>query len=227
VSVRYPEVATVRPSLAQDLGAAQATQLSRVLAEQVLRQTLPVDDDYKGYVFYTPPERSSIVERWLSWARGRAGFEWNEGRDAAERIVKAFHFASDQGADRIIQIGTHCLDLKRSLLQKVFDALDDNDAIVGPSNSGGCYLLAMKVFPDGLLESVPWDTPYACTALCESLSDLGLEFEVLPDAIVIDTAQDLDLVPPAQWAALPPKTREELRVMGLNHLIDEQTGYPF
>lgn len=226
VSLQFPEVVSAKPGLVEDLGSANAVTLMRLLAEQVLRQSLPVDDSYRGYILFTPKERTSEVQDWLRWTRGRAQLEWNEGQTHGERAAHALRYALEDGCNKVVLLETHCLEIRRSLLDQVFAALDENDAILGPAQNGGFYLIGLRsTIPPDLLTQLPWDSPNMCEAFCKELDQRSLEFEMLPDAVVVDNGQDLERVPAQIWNSLPGKTREALRLLGLSHLVADQTAF--
>ncbi len=220
VSFRYPESANTKSGLVRDLGPAQAVHFSKLIIEQVLRQTLPLDREYRGIVYYWPADKTSLVERWLGWTRRRATFEVHTSFDAGERMEAELLHAVDHRPSRVVQIGGFCLDVDRELVNYAFNALDWADAVIGPSTSGSLYLLGMRTFPDGLFSRIPWDVPDACDILTEELEKLDLVCEMLPEAVVLDSAADLERVPPVVWERLPPLVREEIRELGLGHLFD-------
>lgn len=221
LSVRYPEADTVKPYLARDVGVFEALQLSKAIYEHMVRQTLPLSNEYTSCVFYRPAEEGILVQDWLHWARQKVSFHPHEGTDASDRIVKGFQFASRKQAYKTIQVGSQCLDVNRQLILRIFDALDDNDAVIGPTVNGGIYLLAMREVPERLLQNIPWDSPDACRTLCEGLTALGAEFELLDDGVVIDSVEDLRRVPQHLCDALLDKLDEKLRLTLLGRLIGQ------
>jgi uncharacterized protein len=221
VSVRYPETDTVKPWLARDIGVVEALNLSRAIHEYMVRQTLPLANEYSSYVLYRPAEDGMLVQDWLHWARQKVGFHPHEGNDAGERIIKGFQFASRKQAYKVIQVGSQCLDVDRQLMLRIFDALDENDAVIGPTANGGVYLLAMREVPEKLLQNVPWDSPDACRALCEGLSSIGAEFELLDDGVIIDSIEDLRRVPQHLCDRFLDQIDEKLRLTLLGRLIGQ------
>ena len=54
-----------------------------------------------------------------------------------------------------------------------------------------------------------------------ALNDLDLEYEALPEAVNVDTLEDLERVPKDVWSRLRPVVKEELQLIGLGDIFGE------
>jgi rSAM/selenodomain-associated transferase 1 len=94
-------------------------------------------------------------------------------------------------APAAIAVGADSPLLTSAHLQKALDALRTHDAVIGPCQDGGFYLLGLRVCPQGLLSGLPWSTPETARATKCRLEECGFslwELQVLCD---VDTPDDL------------------------------------
>ncbi|MBX7247161.1 MAG: DUF2064 domain-containing protein [Candidatus Sumerlaeaceae bacterium] len=214
-ALNYPDTLSCKPGLSAALGGAKAAQLSRVIGEQVLRQSLPVANEFRATIYYAPEESHRQVERWLAWARGRTTFESHATATPADAI----HWAFDHGASKVVQIGTYCLGVDRPLVERLFEGLEQDAAIVGPGDNGDCYLLALREYRPGLLDGIPWGTPDTCEAVMTRLEAAGMDFEVMEDEVIIEQPEDLARISPNLLGVMRPNVREQLRILGFEDVV--------
>ena len=75
------------------------------------------------------------------------------------------------------------------ILQEAFDALNDNDFVIGPAHDGGYYLFGgRKPFERGIWTSVPWSTEETRAKLVERLPSVPAHLQMFSD---IDRRADL------------------------------------
>ena len=124
------------------------------------------------------------------------------GADFASRLVNA-HLDLPSGGGTVVQIGMDTPQVTPAQLAAAAAPLDDHDAVLGPAEDGGWWVLALRD-PAGAvaLADVPMSTPSTYADTRAALVAAGLSVgttEVLRD---VDTAADADAV-----AALAPATR--------------------
>lgn len=105
-----------------------------------------------------------------------------------ERVLRA----ALQRAPFAIAIGADAPALPARLLEAARAALEDVDAVIGPADDGGFYLLGLRACPEGLLADVPWSTSDTFTRTVERLRARGLRAHVLESWFDVDRVQDLD-----------------------------------
>jgi rSAM/selenodomain-associated transferase 2 len=71
-------------------------------------------------------------------------------------------------------------------------ALAEADAVLGPCDDGGFYLLGLKRCPPGLLSDLGWSTPTTFADTHARLRERGLTVRVLEPWFDVDTSEDLD-----------------------------------
>ncbi len=86
-------------------------------------------------------------------------------------------------------MGTDLYDLKPSHINAAFSALDTNDAVIGPAEDGGYYLLGLKTLHPEVFKNKEWGTE---TVFKDTINDLKnnsvYRLETLND---IDVYEDL------------------------------------
>jgi uncharacterized protein len=108
--------------------------------------------------------------------------------DLGERMRDAFVRELAEGAERVVIIGSDCLELRPLHLQAAFEALDAHEIVLGPATDGGYYLLGMKQLHPSLFENKSWSQP---TLLSETLTDLtGTSHTLLETLSDVDTWED-------------------------------------
>lgn len=216
IPLDYPEVLSLSPELVDELGAANALAFSQLIVEQVLRQVLPVDNDYRAWILFRPRERTSDVQKWLAWTRGRAMMEWNEGETRPQRLAHALRHAFDDGAERVLVLDPMSLEIKRSRIEELFAALDENDVLIGPTPEGDVYALATRhPLAAELLEATGQLNGKMPVALAQKLAEHGLEVTMLDDVCPVRHPSVLKSLSPDVLSSLPTKFRHALSLLGV------------
>ncbi|MBI2390042.1 MAG: TIGR04282 family arsenosugar biosynthesis glycosyltransferase [Deltaproteobacteria bacterium] len=91
-----------------------------------------------------------------------------------------------------IAIGSDSPGLPRHLLISAIDALSTHEAVIGPADDGGFYLLGLREVPARAFDQVPWSTDRACAATATALRARGLRVAELPRWFDVDVVEDLD-----------------------------------
>lgn len=78
------------------------------------------------------------------------------GSDLGERMANAFRNGFEDGFENIIIIGSDMYDLNMTDLKAAFNALIQNDFVIGPAEDGGYYLLGMKAYNDTVFKNKNW-----------------------------------------------------------------------
>ena len=78
------------------------------------------------------------------------------GSDLGERMANAFRKGFENGFENIIIIGSDMYDLEMSDLEVAFNALLQNDFVIGPAEDGGYYLLGMNTLNKSVFKNKNW-----------------------------------------------------------------------
>ncbi len=89
-----------------------------------------------------------------------------EGVSLGQRLYAAFVFAKNQGATKIVVVGSDAPDLPCAYIKTAFRKLARHDVVFGPSTDGGYYLVALKKPVRNIFQGIKWSTS---SVLAESL----------------------------------------------------------
>jgi uncharacterized protein len=101
----------------------------------------------------------------------------------------------DSGPGPVVQIGMDTPQVTADLLLDVATALSDHDAVLGPAEDGGWWVLALRDPADaGALVGVPMSTDQTCRQTREALEGAGLDVGTTRVLRDVDTVADAEAV---------------------------------
>lgn len=183
VFAKEPIEGEVKTRLAATLGTVNATRLAQAFLTDTLELAVRL--------------RSTKVI--LAWSGDRARAPSIDGRvevwpqgdgDLGQRLERTLSRALTRHA-ATIAIGTDCPHLPVGLLEQGVTALRAHDAVLGPADDGGFYLLGLRQCPPGLLHDLRWSASDTGAQTLARLSDRGLRVTQLAPCFDIDTEADL------------------------------------
>jgi rSAM/selenodomain-associated transferase 1 len=117
-------------------------------------------------------------------------------------------------APAAIALGADTPLLASGDLADTIKQLDSGNAVLGPSDDGGFYLLGLRSCPSGLLGGIPWSCARTCEMTERSLKAHGMTTARVQSGFDIDTMADIQKLG-RQLERLPPdiapRTRECLK----------------
>jgi rSAM/selenodomain-associated transferase 1 len=163
------------------------------------------------YLFYTPTGSARIFRR-----PPFSGFEHipQSRGNLGKRMAVAFDTAFGRGCARAVLVGADCPALSASLVRAAFWELATRaGAVIGPSNDGGFYLIALAARAPSLFRGVNWGTGSVLSEVSQRCRAAGIPYSLLPSAQDIDTPEDVSSL--TRWArtyTFPscPRTRKWL-----------------
>lgn len=183
VFAKAPVPGQVKTRLAASVGEPFAALLARAFledtwsavqrldwAERVLATTSAAPEDF-GFL--------GEVEPWLQ-GEGDLGARLEH---IARRALEA--------SERVLMIGADSPGLPVRFLEQARDALAEADAVLGPADDGGFYLVGLRRCPRGLFEELPWSAPTTCAATRARLASHDLTVALLSPWFDVDTPLDL------------------------------------
>lgn len=117
------------------------------------------------------------------WLQGEGGL--------GERMERALRRALEQ-ADAAIVVGSDSPGLPLRIFDEARQALRGHDAVLGPSEDGGFYLIGLTRCPDGLLADLRWSQSDTCERTLERLRSRGLTVRMLERWFDVDVPADLE-----------------------------------
>lgn len=174
----------VKTRLAATIGDDRALEIYRRMALHIrdITQGLAVDK----IVWYS----DSIVDDDL-WPATIYRKSVQRGNDLGERMLNSFEDGFASGTRPLVIIGTDCYELSSSHLEQAFDALQENDVVIGPARDGGYYLLGMNRLHPALFKNKKWSTSSVFGNTLNDINTLGLTCATLPVLRDVDREEDL------------------------------------
>lgn len=183
VVAKAPKPGQVKTRLAKAVGERYAAQL----AAAFLRDTLDLVERcsatkavvaWSGTLDLLP----ALPERIEVWPQGDG--------DLGARMERCLRRALEHGA-RALVVGTDSPGLPPEVLQEALDALEHFDAVIGPAEDGGFYLLGLRQCPVDLLADLPWSVASSRERTIARLKGQGWTVMEITPWYDVDRVEDL------------------------------------
>lgn len=181
---RNPVKGKVKTRLAATVGAERALQIFRMLASHT--RQISADLSMDKVVFY-----SDHIETNDLWPEGVFQKALQQGSDLGARMEHAFRDGFTKGYNHICIVGTDCYELTGEIIDEAFRALKSADAVIGPAQDGGYYLLGMNKLLNTVFHNKKWSTQTVFSDTVEDFDSIGLRYQRLILLRDIDTEDDL------------------------------------
>lgn len=149
IFTRNPVLGQCKTRLAATVGDKVALDIYRFLLNHTFAITneLPVHKQvyYSNEIWQDDIWDNSIFDKRLQ-----------QGSDLGERMANAFTKGFEEGFENIIIIGSDMYDLDMTDLEAAFNALIQNDFVIGPAEDGGYYLLGMNAVNESVFKNKTW-----------------------------------------------------------------------
>lgn len=185
IFVRNPEKGKVKTRLAESIGDEQATVIYRKMLLYTREITKGLNAD--KCIYYS--ENVNNNDLWDNMVFNKY---LQQGIDIGERMQNAFAEAFAAGKQRVIIIGSDCIELETYMVKEAFAVLESNDVVLGPARDGGYYLIGMRKFLPTLFEDKTWSTPDVLMDTILDLKKMDAKYYLLKTLNDIDTIEDLD-----------------------------------
>ncbi|MGH7531116.1 MAG: TIGR04282 family arsenosugar biosynthesis glycosyltransferase [Gemmatimonadales bacterium] len=198
VFVKAPVPGHVKTRLAAAIGSRRAAALYRRIAHATVRAA--GRGAHQTVVWYAPPGHGSVVRAWLE-GTGVLRFEPQPAGDLGGRLAAMFACHFQEGAGRVVAIGSDCPGLEPRLIESAFDALGRRDVVLGPAHDGGYYLIGLRAPAAPLFQGIAWSSSRVFGETVARLRALRLSHQLLPALRDLDTLADahaLGLLEPAR-----------------------------
>jgi len=182
--LKAPRSGEVKTRLATSIGKDAALGAYKRLVE---RQLDEVPENWSVELRFAPADSRSEFEAWLG--TGYALLEQCDG-DLGQRLSLAVeqHFARRPGP--LFLIGGDCPGLDRSLLEVAAERLEAAQAVIGPAEDGGYYLLGLNSSHLALFSGISWGTDAVLEQTMKQAQLLGLSVLELPQRYDVDRRED-------------------------------------
>jgi glycosyltransferase A (GT-A) superfamily protein (DUF2064 family) len=141
------------------------------------------------YVFFN----NGIPENDSNWPETDFIYEIQNGNTFGECISQAFETLFRMGYKEVVFISINFPELTFELIDKAIDELKEIDAVIGPSRTGGYYLLALKQYNSDLFIQKEWESN---TVFDATIQDFMLNNQIwfeLPILNSVESEEDIHL----------------------------------
>ncbi|TWU25319.1 N-glycosyltransferase [Novipirellula galeiformis] len=151
---RYPTPGVTKTRMIPALGAERAARLQHSLTSL----TLGVASDYRAdrpcdlEVRFVGGDPTLMREAFGTEKR----YLLQRGVSLGERLVDAFAVAFNEGATRVVVIGSDCPEISSTILDEAINALSHADVVLGPAIDGGYYLIGLNTNQPQLFQGIDW-----------------------------------------------------------------------
>lgn len=169
------------PALSPD--AAAALYWAMVQDTWAMASTLP---DVELHLFVDQP--------WQGFDTLAAGrpVKLQAGRDLGFRMYSCMEYLSDQNFKSSIIIGTDSPTLPAAYIQAAFAFLEgENDAVLGPAEDGGYYLVGCRQPRPEMFDGVAWSSPHTLAQTRAAFDAQGYRTRLTPLWRDVDSIEDL------------------------------------
>ncbi len=185
---RYPVPGRTKTRLIPALGPAGAAYLQRQLTEKIVEKAeafalgrgVNVEVCFEG----------GSEQKMRCWLGSDLPLSRQAQGDLGTRMYAAFLTAFLRGCSRAVLIGTDIPELTTDHLRQAFDALSENDLVIGPSRDGGYWLIGLNS-PACLFEGIKWGSRAVLGQTLALANGQGLRVKELDYLTDIDTEKEL------------------------------------
>lgn len=183
IFTRNPELGKVKSRLASAIGAQAALDIYTFLLNHTMKVTkgLKVDKE----VWYS--ENVTKNDIWSNKIYSKK--EQPQVEDLGKRMQYAFKKGFEAGYKNIIIIGSDLYDITQQDLEKAFKILNKNEALLGPAEDGGFYLLGINKMIPELFKNKDWGTSSVLADTVENLKKYT--FKTLEEKNDVDYLADI------------------------------------
>ena len=183
IFTRNPQLGKVKTRLAKTFGDKKALEVYKDLLLHTMEATKDLDCDV--FVFYDEKIEENDI-----WSTKIYHKFVQSGKDLGEKMQNAFQKLFALNYQNCIIIGSDLFDLNEKMIIDAFQLLDKNDAVIGPAEDGGYYLLGLKNIIPAIFQNKNWGTS---SVFADTLKDLeNLKVDLTEKLNDIDTFEDLE-----------------------------------
>ncbi len=221
IFAKKPAPGVVKTRLSPPLTQEEAAELYACMLRDTVAMAASLPGLHLSIHYQDDP---GAAEYFAGIAPGVAAYP-QRGGDLGERMLNAVARLLGQGFRQVAVIGSDSPDLPGDYILNGYDLLDGGaDAVFGPAEDGGYYLLAMGGLRKELFSGLPWSSGELLHASLERAGASGLRVSLLPGWRDLDTWEDLLAVLERGGIPAAPLTDSFLRGLDRMHRRGESTS---
>lgn len=182
IFIKNPLTGKVKTRLARDSSEDYALKVYHALLKHTRSVAIAVDAT--RYLYY-----SDHIQQVDQWDNGKyekhVQITGDLGLKMKDAFQKALHIH-----DKVVLIGSDCIQLSNSDIEAAFNKLDDYDAVVGPALDGGYYLIGLKNEIPEIFQDINWSTDEVASKTIDKILSSGYSCHLLRALSDIDYVDD-------------------------------------
>lgn len=182
VFVKNTAPGQVKTRLARAVGDERAVDIYHKLVEHTYNVINEVQSKviiaFSDYI----PDQLPDLSKDISYIVQPQGDLGNRMRETLDHVLASHQYA--------ILIGSDCPQLKKRHIDQAFEALKKNDAVIGPAEDGGYYLIGFAGVSCDVFSDMLWSTSDVLDQTLARLRSQGFKFELLDELRDVDTIED-------------------------------------
>ena len=184
IFVKAPRPGFVKTRLANTIGAENACVAYNKLVTTLVNRLSALKE---VELRFAPDDAANEIAPWLrpTWVAAPQG-----RGDLGERLRRAFDHAFAAGWERVAIIGSDCPAVTERDILDSWNLLARNDAVLGPANDGGYWLIALKASAPDLFTKIHWSTAEVLKQTLAKLASTKRSCHLLRELRDIDTEDD-------------------------------------
>ena len=184
IMAKTPAIGRVKTRLARDVGAVEAVRFFRVTAAGLIRR-VACDPRWRT-VLALAPDRA--VHQPGIWPDDLPRIAQGPG-DLGARMGRLFR---DLPPGPVVIVGADIPGIRAAHVAAAFAALGRHDAVLGPAEDGGYWLVGLKRRPRiaGIFEGVRWSSEHALADTTRNIRERHMSLALLERLADIDTGLD-------------------------------------
>lgn len=198
IFAKFPEPGLVKTRMVPPLSMEEASQL-HLASLRVVVEKLHNAGSFDVQLVGTPDDRVRDLTELIphdvtaidaddpsikpTWPQG--------GGDLGARLVRASTRAFDEGARGVVLLGADSPMLPEAMLCEAATRLRDHDAVLGPTEDGGYYLLGLSRPLDTLFHNIDWGSRQVARQTRARAKRENITLGELPRAYDLDRFEDL------------------------------------
>jgi hypothetical protein len=191
IFIKNPVRGKVKTRLARTVGENEALKIYEQLLH-ITRENTALLRGVTRHIFY-----SDFIPQKDEWHNDLYIKQLQKGEDLGKRMYEAFNTCWHT-ASRFVIIGADCPTLLPQILNDAFEALTQNDFVVGAAADGGYYLLGIRKIgdtppPQYLFQNIAWSTPQVLETTLQRITLAQKTVYMLPILHDIDEEKDWHL----------------------------------
>lgn len=180
IFTRPPRPGWTKTRLIPALGAEQAARVAEALLADAIDAARGVPNAtvvISATEPFPPPDPSLAL-----WVQPQG--------DLGIRLEATLQLALSQSA-QALAVGADTPGMTSARLQRALRLLQSRDAVLGPAQDGGYYLVGLRRCPGGLFEGIRWSTRAARSDTIRRFKRFGISYNMAPPWFDLDTPEDL------------------------------------